>query len=798
MNTSIMKYNPAFLTSEELVENFVVRQAELELILQVVQENTDSANQHVLAIGPRGIGKTMLVLRAAEEVRRREDLGGQWYPLVFSEESYRVTTAGEFWHEAIFHLAQQTNDESWRVAYNELQGEKDETRLRERALAQLMDFADSQHKRLLLVVENLNMLLGEQMADDEGWVLRHTLLHEPRVMLLATATSRFEQIDNAGKPMFELFRTVELEPLDEDDCRRMWTSISKMEPTDRRIRPIQILTGGNPRLVAIISSFGTRMSFQELMGDLIQLVDDHTEYFKSHLDSLPPIERKVYLSLVELWDPSPARKVAENARLNVNKTSSLLKRLGERGAVVEANGKGRSKLYQVAERLYNIYYLMRRHGAPSQRVRAVVNFMVAFYGETELLDVIGRLAGEACDLPVDARADHYLAYEQILRCSSIDRLREKIMQLTPSEFLNATDVPDSLKDMIAAETALELIEPAGSPEENEGELAEVKVMFDKGLALAKQREYGKAIHAFDEIGREHGNTDDVDMKLVVMNVLLNKDILLRRQGRRAEVQAVESELTRRVAEITEDNARVQMVLDLLNQGDAFAEEERYEEAIVSYDDIVDRFSDTRDKRLLWGIAIAMLSKGNVLRLEKRYAQAIACFDEFIRRFSNSSEPWSAGRMATALFGKGRALQRQAEYAAAAEAYEKVMELDPDDQQATLALAAVLSEEGRVNEAAEVVGKYIAKHELTKKDVGAMTELLIRLTAHGHAGVILSHLRESPSAALLEPLVVGLRLYLGEDVKAAAEIMEVAKDVVQRIEERRDELAATKKGHKKRK
>ena len=100
------------------------------------------------------------------------------------------------------------------------------------------------------------------------------------------------------------------------------------EPDDGRIRPIQILTGGNPRLLSIISQFGAKRSFKELMTELIQLVDDHTEYFRSHLDNLPAIERKVYLSLVEKWDPCTAREVAQFARLEVSKTSSLLNRSG--------------------------------------------------------------------------------------------------------------------------------------------------------------------------------------------------------------------------------------------------------------------------------------------------------------------------------------------------------------------------------------------------------------------------------------------------------------------------------------
>jgi tetratricopeptide (TPR) repeat protein len=404
----------------------------------------------------------MLVLPVVEEVRGNEDLAARWYPLVFSEESYLVRTPGEFWLEALFHLAHKTDDERWRRTYEELRDEQDEERLRERALAQLMDFADREGKRILLVVENFNMLLGEQMSEGDAWKLRHTLQHEARVMLLATATPYFRwekrgalgpEMKNWGRAMFELFKLHELKPLDEEECGKLWNSVSGKEASDERVRPLQILTGGNPRLLAIISSFAGKMSLKELMDDLMELVDDNTEYFKSHLDSLPAVERRVYLALAELWDPVPAGKVAEVARLGVSKTSSLLKRLMERGVVVQANGERRRKLYEVCERMYNIYYLMRRCGGPSRRVKALVRFMVPFYGEEELVSLTQRIAEEACKLTPELRGEHLLAYKALVESAVDVSVREKLIKVTPPQFFEMLDIPSSIKALIGKETA---------------------------------------------------------------------------------------------------------------------------------------------------------------------------------------------------------------------------------------------------------------------------------------------------------------------------------------------------------
>lgn len=389
-----MKHNPAFLTEEELVRSFAVRHSELDLIMEVLRENTTDANQHLLLVGPRGIGKTMLALRAAAEVGRAPDLAEKWYPVVFGEESYQVSTPGEFWLEALFHLADQTQGARWQRTHQELSEEKDDDRLRQRALAQLMDFADEQGKRLLLVVENLNSLLGEQVSDDDAWVLRHTLLNEPRIMLLATATSWHDEIDNPGKAMFEVFRIRRLDPLDRSECAALWQAQTGQSPGDERIRPIQILTGGNPRLLTIVASFASELSLKQLLDDLLQLVDDHTAYFKSRLDGLPPTERKVYLALAEQWDPATAREVAEGARFEVNKASSLLRRLSDRGMVTVVGKEGRAQYYQISERMYNIYYLMRRRGSPSRRLKAVVSFMISFYEPEALVHATGHAADE--------------------------------------------------------------------------------------------------------------------------------------------------------------------------------------------------------------------------------------------------------------------------------------------------------------------------------------------------------------------------------------------------------------------
>ena len=428
------KYNPGFSSDEDLIDAFVVRQIELQQILETLQENTGRTYQHLLLVGARGTGKTMLVRRVAAEVRRSETLSQNWYPLVFGEESYRILSAGEFWLEALSHLAAQNPESKWQGIYEELREEKDEKRLQQRSIAQLMDFADEQGKQILLIVENLNALFDEQMSDGDGWDLRHTLQTEPRLMLLGTATGRFDEIDNVDKAWFEFFALYTMEPLKLAECRQLWASIADENLSDNQMRPMQILTGGNPRLLKVLAEFAKGMSFRDLMANLTQLIDSHTDYFKSLLDNLPATERKVFVELLEIWKPASTNQIASAARLEVSKTSALLNRLLNRGAIELVEQPGKKKYYQVSERLFNIYYLMRKSGTTDDRVRVVLDFMSIIY--LDMIEQAKWIAKGAFLLSIDERKEHTLALRSVIENTTSLYQKKEILKIIPEDIID--------------------------------------------------------------------------------------------------------------------------------------------------------------------------------------------------------------------------------------------------------------------------------------------------------------------------------------------------------------------------
>jgi tetratricopeptide (TPR) repeat protein len=385
-------YNPALVPAKQRIAQFVVRHDELEHILRVLHGNTGPAHEHLLVLGGRGLGKSTLVQRVVAEIEGSE-LAQQWYPLVFPEESYEVAHLGEFWLEALHRLADHSGDPRWRALHQQLWDEPDPARLAHRARQALRSFVEERGGHLLLVVENLDMLL-EQLPEPDAWALRETLQTDPTFMLLATALRPFDGITDHGKPFYEGFRRIELQPLTAPQIERLWRQGTNAPLDLPRARAIRVLTGGNPRMVVLLAQLAQGHTLEHVLEDLTQLIDAHTGYFKSHIEALDGHNRRVFLALASLWSPATAGEVARQARLDSNVVSTILGRLERQGRIEVVGKKGKNRQYQVAERLYNIYYLLRRQGGADARLQALLDFMVLFYRPDDLALLVQRLLAE--------------------------------------------------------------------------------------------------------------------------------------------------------------------------------------------------------------------------------------------------------------------------------------------------------------------------------------------------------------------------------------------------------------------
>lgn len=426
-----MKFNPGFLSDDELTATFCVRTEEFDSIMEMLRECRAASNPHRLIVGPRGSGKTTLLLRVAAELRKDPEFSRSFLPIVFAEESYSISSAGEFWLEALARLAEQAPDAGDRdeldAAYDEIRHTPDETMLGQRCLAAILDFADRANSRLVLIVENLNMIFSQLLDRQMEWELRKVLQTESRILLLASASNRFDEIDNPDRAFFDLFVTHTLHPLDTEQCAKLWRKVTGQKRETEAMGGIRVLTGGSPRFVAILARFGAHLSFGNLLSELHGLIDELTEYFRNHLEALPPQERRVYVALLKIWEPATARQVGDLARLDTNKCSALLNRLAARGIVEVVGGGTRRKLYYSSERLYNIFFLMRNSHSPNPLIEALIKFIDSFYAISDIKKLGLRMIGELTESIPEHQDFGWMAFGKLIELRKLEPYKEQLL-----------------------------------------------------------------------------------------------------------------------------------------------------------------------------------------------------------------------------------------------------------------------------------------------------------------------------------------------------------------------------------
>ena len=827
MAASTRKYNPGFLTDDELVASFCVRTTEFEMLVENLRECTGASNPHQIVIGPRGSGKTSLLLRVAAEARRDAALAARCFPVVFPEESYEVSSAGEFWLECLTHLAAQAapyrkDEADLDRTVGELRAIRDDRDLGDRCLGALLDFADRRDRRLLLLVENLNMLFRDMADRDAGWRLRKVLQTEPRIILFASATSRFAEIDSPDRALYDLFRVRTLRPLDTDQCAVLWEAVTGRPAAPGTVRSLEILTGGSPRLIAIVARFGAGRSFRELMADLLDLVDDHTEYFKSHLESLPAQERRVYLALAALWKPAATREIAEHARLDPSQCSAQLARLGERGVVQVAGGSARRKRYYLTERLYNIYYLLRCRRGPDPLVEALVRFMEAYYSPRELMDVGARMVGEMTGLAPEAQSLHQTALARLMKLPALAEVRAELAALMPVEGRTVAPAARDAKELFETKIAMpnseqpregilaaceEMVLRFGESDDSAVQEWVAKALVTKGVAFRRLQQPNDALAACDDVIRRFGASDAPALQKEVALALFDKRGDLFELSRFEDSLAASDEVVRRFGASDTPDLQITTAMALVTKETTLHALQRPDDALAACDEALLALSQLEDslaagnkvlhlttlelvKELVLRLAaLALVAKATAFRALQRPDDALAAYDDVVRRFGTSLASGVVRTVELALRRGAYLKLERGQLKAAIETANQLLnrcgaESRENRLQGHLIRALAALAEGNRSGCEQDVGAILEILPELDSLPGGVVETLVNFSVEIGPERMRELIAGSRSATLLQPLLVALEQELGIESRVAREVEEVARDVREALARRR--------------
>jgi len=768
----IRKFNPgAFQRDEEVAEQFVVRQHEFAVLMDVLRRNVGAPScQHALVIGPRGTGKTMLLARVAAELRLNDELAGQLLPVRFMEESYEVFTLADFWMEVLRHLATECRRvdpalaAELRAGHASFGTDRRSEELADRVRATVLDAVERLGKKLVVMVENLHAL-NDDADEDLGWQLRQVLQTEPRLILLASATSRFKELDDTKAPFFEMFRVLGLDPLTLDECCRLWRTVTSRAATERQVRPLEILTGGNPRLLVMLAAFSRHRSMRRLVEDIVMLVDEHTEYFRSNLEALSKTERRVFVAAIDLWRPSTSGEVAERAGMDVRVVSVLLGRLERRGAVVVQRNNGRRR-YAVAERLYCFYYKLRRDRDAVDVVKHLILFMANFYDKNNF----GSMLNEDF--------------------ATGDRLISAGLQRVLDE---DPDIANSAPEAAAA-TWKQTVQECEGRDDAQTRAKASRALLNLGrLSYNQGRRLDALVHCQQILDRYREEASPEIREDVALSHGLASRIF-HRSGNLGEAIRIRDDMVRHCEPAVTPGLRGCLAEALYDKGCLQLQLSRHVEAIRTFDVLVQRFGDDSAPAYRTLVRSTLAKRARSELLSGLFHQAIATCQEILDSCGADGSAHERTALLDALVVKGDAecWTRQPRLA-----IETSNEMEQRLGDATggagipanwLARWIRARARGQDGDGQEVVTDVLWLYrQLDTSNENMVAEMAGRtydlLVEGAQARDLLEVLSGNPAKARsLWPLVVALQILAGARVSVPVEVLKVAEDVVARVAE----------------
>jgi len=634
MQKPVYKYRPALTLPEDLKKTLVGRKEILQRLLKTLKEAPKAKGlQHFLLIGPRGAGKTHLLLLIYHTIKGDiqwpgiSNLNRYWVPVLFAEEEYGVTSLTELLLIALEKIQDETGWSDALEIHTRISKISIPAKTEcEKILDFLIQKRKKENKRFLLLLDNIHDTLPLFTEEDQGR-LRDILMSQDIFMLIGAAPTIFDTVAEYDKPFYNFFEILGLNDISEEEIEELIRRRLKMDGRKKyleqfeqiryRVKAIVHLTGGNPRLVLSLYEIFVEDRMLEVEKSLLNLLDELTPYFQDRMKDIPSQQRKILDAITLLDGPSTPVEISRMSRLPVNIVTAQLAKLKQAGYVRVRKEKGKKiALYDVSDRLFRLWRQMSVE-AGRRRLTIIVKFLEVWFSPEELAERI------------------------------IETVREMKTALTKGEIAKAKEMTEKLyyyqeaaqvpsKTFAHWQRVWGLIGIGNMPEAE----AEVERLFK---AAHKKKDKDLLAQAFWE--KAFLSDRKQDMKSVIATLTEYLKLKPRHANAWYNMGNAYANLKQYEKAIECYNKAVEIKPDmheaLNNIGNAYAGLKQYEKAIECYNKAVEIKPNKHE---------ALNNMGNAYAKLKQYDKSIECYTEAINQASASERGFY-------LFNRGNALRR---------------------------------------------------------------------------------------------------------------------------------------------
>jgi DNA-binding transcriptional regulator GbsR (MarR family)/energy-coupling factor transporter ATP-binding protein EcfA2 len=406
----LLVYNSHLKSNDEILAEFVVRQEVFQELFEAIQTATmDTPEQHYLIVGQRGMGKTTLVHRLKVGIEQDENLHKWLIPIVLQEEQYQITELANLW-EVVADYLEGIDGEAFAGLFDKMEANYQRSDYERFCFELLSDKLRQANRKIVLFLENFAEFLNK-LSTVETHRLREILMNNNQIRLVGTSTvfndtQKTRSYGKTGqevegnfrydKPFWEFFAMVRLEGLHKDEAQFLLRNLAEQhQKTDllerilrespSRVEVLRRLSGGVIRTMVLLFEIFLDNENGSALSDLNLVLDRITPLYKHRTDDLSTQQQKIIDAIARHWDSISTKEIAERTRLESKLVSAQLKQLYDNRLIEKIPTSTKNHLYQLSERFYNIWYLMR-YGKrkDASRVIWLVRFLENWCSEDEL------------------------------------------------------------------------------------------------------------------------------------------------------------------------------------------------------------------------------------------------------------------------------------------------------------------------------------------------------------------------------------------------------------------------------
>lgn len=424
-------FNPDQKDPKTLKAEFVVRTAIFEQIFADIQEDTmQNPPQHYMLLGQRGMGKTTMLLRLKYAVLDNEKLSKWLLPILFNEEQYSMPDLAAFFEHIAKLLAE--DHPAYESLLEEMRKHEFEADYDQKAFEVLVEYLKANEQKIIVFHDNFGQFL-EKIGKTATHRLRNILMNSPYIRLIGASATLLEHTADYNKPFFDFFYQIRLKGITSDETILLFEKLAENEgkteyfaeilKTERpRIEVIRKLSGGVIRTMVMLFDVFIDNEKQDSFKDLEAILDRVTPLYKHRMDDLKPQQQLIVDAVARAWDAVTVSEIAELARserqgLKTNQISAQLKQLVDNQVIeIEPRTTGRTHLYRLQERFFNIWYLMRYSTRQDkQRVVWLVRFLEGWCNTKDLKQLFERFDNnlEKGTYELSTVFDRALAYSMV-------------------------------------------------------------------------------------------------------------------------------------------------------------------------------------------------------------------------------------------------------------------------------------------------------------------------------------------------------------------------------------------------